>query len=206
MSASSLVLENRELDPSKGMGHVLYILDIVYLAIFAAEMLAKMACMGVIGLSDSYLAIGWNRLDFIIVIANILNIAVDLGSFSALRALRVLRPLRLINRSGGMRAVVDTIVACFLPMFNVVFLSFLAYLTFGILGVKFFSGKLNYCHLNDAPHFLATNGAAMTNLTNEQLYMWNAAECMNGTLSNHTAIWAPPRKNFVSYADETEGV
>ena len=50
----------------------------------------------------SYIRIGWNVLDFILVILSILSFATDteaLGKLKAFRAFRVLKPLRFIAKS-----------------------------------------------------------------------------------------------------------
>nr|CAI5857218.1 unnamed protein product [Callosobruchus analis] len=69
-------------------------------AFFSLEMTIKMIAMGVYG-PGSYLADSWNRLDLFIVLAG----AVEYGlpnfnniNLSAVRTIRVLRPLRAINR------------------------------------------------------------------------------------------------------------
>lgn len=63
-------------------------------------MLIKMIAMGVINAPQAYLADYWNRLDFFIVIAGGLEYVLDVGNvnFTAIRTIRVLRPLRAINR------------------------------------------------------------------------------------------------------------
>lgn len=69
-------------------------------AFFSLEMTIKMIAMGIYG-KGSYLADSWNRLDLFIVFAG----AVEYGlpnfnniNLSAVRTIRVLRPLRAINR------------------------------------------------------------------------------------------------------------
>lgn len=46
--------------------------------------------------------VGWNILDFIVVIAGILDL-IGLGNYSAIRCLRVLRPLRAITKIEALR-------------------------------------------------------------------------------------------------------
>ncbi|CAF1146897.1 unnamed protein product, partial [Brachionus calyciflorus] len=59
----------------------------------------KILAMGFWG-KDTYMADSWNRLDFFIVIAGTIEYAVasENLSLSAIRTVRVLRPLRAINR------------------------------------------------------------------------------------------------------------
>lgn len=58
-----------------------------------------MVAMGVWG-KGAYLADSWNKLDFFIVFAGALEYCLNLESMnlSAIRTIRVLRPLRAINR------------------------------------------------------------------------------------------------------------
>jgi voltage-dependent calcium channel T type alpha-1G len=68
-------------------------------AFFSLEMTIKMVAMGVFG-RGTYLADSWNRLDLFIVLTGAMEyiLNVDNLSLSAVRTIRVLRPLRAINR------------------------------------------------------------------------------------------------------------
>ena len=78
---------------------ILQAFDDFIFAFFAVEMVVKMVALGIFG-KKCYLGDTWNRLDFFIVIAGMLEYSLDLQnvSFSAVRTVRVLRPLRAINR------------------------------------------------------------------------------------------------------------
>lgn len=67
---------------------------------FFMEMLIKMIAMGVSSAPQAYLADYWNRLDCFIVIAGGFEYILDIGNvnLNAIRTVRVLRPLRAINR------------------------------------------------------------------------------------------------------------
>uniref|UniRef100_A0A8B9RC21 Calcium channel, voltage-dependent, T type, alpha 1H subunit b n=1 Tax=Astyanax mexicanus TaxID=7994 RepID=A0A8B9RC21_ASTMX len=69
------------------------------LIILALLMVVKMVALGVFG-PRCYLGDTWNRLDLFIVMAGMLEYSLDGHnvSFSAIRTVRVLRPLRAINR------------------------------------------------------------------------------------------------------------
>ncbi|KAG8231031.1 hypothetical protein J437_LFUL010809, partial [Ladona fulva] len=75
------------------------IFDDLIFAFFALEMVIKMLAMGVYG-KGTYLADTWNRLDFFIVTAGALEYCLNVENMnlSAIRTIRVLRPLRAINR------------------------------------------------------------------------------------------------------------
>ncbi|XP_072414332.1 voltage-dependent T-type calcium channel subunit alpha-1G isoform X3 [Chiloscyllium punctatum] len=120
-------------------------------AFFAVEMIAKMVALGIFG-PKCYLGDTWNRLDFFIVIAGMLEYSLDLQnvSLSAVRTVRVLRPLRAINRVPSMRILV-TLLLDTLPMLgNVLLLCFFVFFIFGIVGVQLWAGLLrNRCFLEE---------------------------------------------------------
>uniref|UniRef100_A0A7N8XZ01 Voltage-dependent T-type calcium channel subunit alpha-1G-like n=1 Tax=Mastacembelus armatus TaxID=205130 RepID=A0A7N8XZ01_9TELE len=118
---------------------------------FAGEMVVKMVALGVIGQSG-YLGDTWNRLDFFIVIVGMLEYSLDGHnvSLSAIRTVRVLRPLRAINRVPSMRILV-TLLLDTLPMLgNVLALCFFVFFIFGIVGVQLWAGLLrNRCFMGE---------------------------------------------------------
>ncbi|KAM3860115.1 voltage-dependent T-type calcium channel subunit alpha-1G [Diretmus argenteus] len=120
-------------------------------AFFAIEMVIKMVALGIFG-KKCYLGDTWNRLDFFIVVAGMLEYSLDLQnvSFSAVRTVRVLRPLRAINRVPSMRILV-TLLLDTLPMLgNVLLLCFFVFFIFGIVGVQLWAGLLrNRCFVED---------------------------------------------------------
>ncbi|XP_075759897.1 voltage-dependent T-type calcium channel subunit alpha-1G isoform X3 [Pelodiscus sinensis] len=128
---------------------ILQSFDDFIFAFFAVEMIVKMVALGIFG-KKCYLGDTWNRLDFFIVIAGMLEYSLDLQnvSFSAVRTVRVLRPLRAINRVPSMRILV-TLLLDTLPMLgNVLLLCFFVFFIFGIVGVQLWAGLLrNRCFL-----------------------------------------------------------
>ncbi|KAI2642416.1 Voltage-dependent T-type calcium channel subunit alpha-1I [Labeo rohita] len=111
------------------------------------QMVLKMVALGVFG-PKCYLGDTWNRLDLFIVMAGMLEYSLDGHnvSFSAIRTVRVLRPLRAINRVPSMRILV-TLLLDTLPMLgNVLLLCFFVFFIFGIVGVQLWAGLLrNRC-------------------------------------------------------------
>uniref|UniRef100_A0A8C8DRU4 Calcium channel, voltage-dependent, T type, alpha 1H subunit b n=1 Tax=Oryzias sinensis TaxID=183150 RepID=A0A8C8DRU4_9TELE len=130
---------------------VLQTLDDGIFAFFAGEMVVKMVALGVIG-QKGYLGDTWNRLDFFIVIVGMLEYSLDGHnvSLSAIRTVRVLRPLRAINRVPSMRILV-TLLLDTLPMLgNVLALCFFVFFIFGIVGVQLWAGLLrNRCFIEE---------------------------------------------------------
>ncbi|KYO30807.1 voltage-dependent T-type calcium channel subunit alpha-1I isoform B [Alligator mississippiensis] len=139
---------------------ILEAFDHFIFAFFAVEMVIKMVALGIFG-QKCYLGDTWNRLDFFIVMAGMLEYSLDGHnvSLSAIRTVRVLRPLRAINRVPSMRILV-TLLLDTLPMLgNVLLLCFFVFFIFGIVGVQLWAGLLrNRC-------FLDSNFAMTYNLT-----------------------------------------
>ncbi|XP_061078951.1 voltage-dependent T-type calcium channel subunit alpha-1H-like [Conger conger] len=130
---------------------ILQAFDDFIFAFFAVEMVIKMIALGIFG-QKCYLGDTWNRLDFFIVMAGMMEYSLDGHnvSLSAIRTVRVLRPLRAINRVPSMRILV-TLLLDTLPMLgNVLLLCFFVFFIFGIVGVQLWAGLLrNRCFLED---------------------------------------------------------
>ncbi|XP_031675291.1 voltage-dependent T-type calcium channel subunit alpha-1H-like, partial [Oncorhynchus kisutch] len=129
---------------------ILQVFDDCIFAFFAVEMVIKMVALGIFG-SKCYLGDTWNRLDFFIVMAGMMEYSLDghNASLSAIRTVRVLRPLRAINRVPSMRILV-TLLLDTLPMLgNVLLLCFFfVFFIFGIVGVQLWAGLLrNRCFM-----------------------------------------------------------
>lgn len=78
---------------------VLKYVDHLIYSFFVIEMTIKIIAMGFWG-ENTYMAETWNRLDFFIVVAGTLEYAIasENLSLTSIRTVRVLRPLRAINR------------------------------------------------------------------------------------------------------------
>ena len=75
-------------------------LEIYFLAIFTVEAVLKIVPLGFLFHPGSYLRSPWNILDFVVVISGLVTILTeDLGfNLRILRAIRVLRPLKLVSK------------------------------------------------------------------------------------------------------------
>ncbi|XP_055360274.1 voltage-dependent T-type calcium channel subunit alpha-1G isoform X4 [Betta splendens] len=140
-----------DIDCDSDRCRILQDFDDFIFAFFAIEMVIKMVALGIFG-KKCYLGDTWNRLDFFIVLAGMLEYSLDLQnvSLSAVRTVRVLRPLRAINRVPSMRILV-TLLLDTLPMLgNVLLLCFFVFFIFGIVGVQLWAGLLrNRCFVED---------------------------------------------------------
>lgn len=115
----------------------LWAVDAAITTLFVLECLIKCVAMGVVFTRNAYLHDGWNVLDFVAVVSSVVNLAlpnVDLGFVRVVRALRILRPLRLISRSEGLRTVVDSLLRALPGVANVLLVLSFIFLVFGILG------------------------------------------------------------------------
>ena len=87
--------------------------DMFFTVLFALEMLIKWIGLGLSREPDAYFNDYWNWLDFMIVVESIISLSLTnsggqkaLEGLSAIRAFRVLRPLRSITRLKGLRIIV----------------------------------------------------------------------------------------------------
>ena len=83
---------------------VLVYAEYVFCVLFTAEMTLKVIAEGLLGHRNAYLWSTWNWLDFLVVVVGWLTLTgATTGGMSALRSVRVLRPLRTITRVRGMK-------------------------------------------------------------------------------------------------------
>ena len=153
-----LTLENPLDDPNGSLANVLHKIDIGITSIFTLEMVLKIAVLGFLFCgSSSYLRNTWNILDFIIVVFSIVSLAatgIDLKFIKVLRILRVLRPLRMISRNEGLKIAVTSLINAGPGILNVMVISVMFFLLFGILGVTYFKGEFFYCDTDNLPENL----------------------------------------------------
>uniref|UniRef100_A0A8B9SNG9 Voltage-dependent T-type calcium channel subunit alpha n=1 Tax=Anas platyrhynchos TaxID=8839 RepID=A0A8B9SNG9_ANAPL len=122
---------------------ILQVFDDFIFIFFAMEMILKMVALGIFG-KKCYLGDTWNRLDFFIVMAGMVEYSLDLQNInlSAIRTVRVLRPLKAINRVPSMRILVNLLLDTLPMLGNVLLLCFFVFFIFGIIGVQLWAGLL----------------------------------------------------------------
>uniref|UniRef100_A0A8C4IND6 Voltage-dependent calcium channel type A subunit alpha-1 n=1 Tax=Dicentrarchus labrax TaxID=13489 RepID=A0A8C4IND6_DICLA len=118
-----------------------------FIGMFCFEAGIKIIALGFVFHKGSYLRNGWNVMDFIVVLSGILaaagthlNISVDLRT---LRAVRVLRPLKLVSGIPSLQIVLKSIMKAMVPLLQIGLLLFFAILMFAIIGLEFYSGRLH---------------------------------------------------------------
>ncbi|XP_052382048.1 voltage-dependent T-type calcium channel subunit alpha-1I-like [Oncorhynchus keta] len=136
------------IDCSSDRCKVLQAFDVFIYVFFAVEMVVKMMALGIFG-HRCYLGDTWNRLDFFIVMAGMVEYSLDLQNInlSAIRTVRVLRPLKAINRVPSMRILVNLLLDTLPMLGNVLLLCFFVFFIFGVIGVQLWAGLLrNRCY------------------------------------------------------------
>jgi len=101
-----LTIESPLDNPHGNKKFVLIKMDVVVTIIFTWECVIKIIVYGFIFGKDTYMRVGWNVMDFIIVTFSIISLSfsdIELDFIKILRMLRVLRPLRMISRNPGLR-------------------------------------------------------------------------------------------------------
>ncbi|XP_056135687.1 voltage-dependent T-type calcium channel subunit alpha-1I-like [Lampris incognitus] len=149
------------IDCSSDRCQILQAFDAFIYVFFALEMVVKMVALGIFG-QRCYLGDTWNRLDFFIVMAGMVEYSLDLQNInlSAIRTVRVLRPLKAINRVPSMRILVNLLLDTLPMLGNVLLLCFFVFFIFGIIGVQLWAGLLrNRCYLEE--NFTLTTGISL---------------------------------------------
>lgn len=126
------------------------ILDNMFTLLFLLEMVFKLIALGVVMDEGSYLRDNWNRLDFFIVNASIVEFIFkdfDLPIIKIFRMLRTLRPLRFISHNVAMRLIVGALIESVGSIFNVLSVVAVMFLIFAIVGISFFGGGFYYCSI-----------------------------------------------------------
>lgn len=149
-----LVIDN-PLDTDQGKADVLEVFEYVFTVIFSVELVIKTLALGfMFNGPTSYIRSGWNMIDFAIVLAAWIGIAVGLdGNTSSLRGARVLRGLRSLRgfrvlnptnteNLSGLKEMMRAMVHAFTNFMPVLCLLAVSFLLFGIAGLQLFSGAL----------------------------------------------------------------
>lgn len=119
-------------------------LELAFQILFTAEMVMKVLAMGILLPQGAFLRDGWNWIDFAVVVFGWLALLPQFENVSAVRSIRVFRPLRTITRIRGMRVIVQSLIDAVPMMANVVLLFLFALSLFGVVGVQLFMGSLRY--------------------------------------------------------------
>uniref|UniRef100_A0A4W5JZJ6 Voltage-dependent L-type calcium channel subunit alpha n=1 Tax=Hucho hucho TaxID=62062 RepID=A0A4W5JZJ6_9TELE len=171
-------------------------LEYIFLVIFTLECFLKIIAYGFIFHEGAYLRNAWNLLDFVIVFMGLFTTALDTINYlagihmekgggldmKALRAFRVLRPLRLVTGVPSLQVVMNSILKAMLPLLHIGLLVFFMVTIYAIVGLELFKCKMHKTYImatleNERPAPCAQAG-------NGRRCLLNGTECRSG--------WAGP--------------
>ncbi|VDP75378.1 unnamed protein product [Echinostoma caproni] len=134
---------------SNTLNHILEKIENAFIVIFTVECALKIVAFGFVMHSGAYLRNGWNILDFTIVVLGLLQPLIqemveESGvDVKALRAFRVLRPLRLVSGLPSLQVVLNAIMRAMVPLLHIALLVIFVIIIYAIIGLELFSGKLH---------------------------------------------------------------
>uniref|UniRef100_A0A6Q2YUN0 Voltage-dependent L-type calcium channel subunit alpha n=1 Tax=Esox lucius TaxID=8010 RepID=A0A6Q2YUN0_ESOLU len=182
-------------DDSNATNSNLERVEYLFLIIFTVEAFLKVIAYGLLFHPNAYLRNGWNLLDFIIVVVGLFSAIleqatkVDGGTpiggkaagfdVKALRAFRVLRPLRLVSGVPSLQVVLNSIIKAMVPLLHIALLVLFVIIIYAIIGLELFMGKMHRTLFSRTisshkPAPCAPNGAHGRHCTQ------NSTQCMMG--------------------------
>uniref|UniRef100_A0A674ISU2 Voltage-dependent L-type calcium channel subunit alpha n=1 Tax=Terrapene triunguis TaxID=2587831 RepID=A0A674ISU2_9SAUR len=119
----------------------------------------KVIAYGLLFHPNAYLRNGWNLLDFIIVVVGLFSAILEQATkadgvnsiggkgagfdVKALRAFRVLRPLRLVSGVPSLQVVLNSIIKAMVPLLHIALLVLFVIIIYAIIGLELFMGKMH---------------------------------------------------------------
>ncbi|KAG6457068.1 hypothetical protein O3G_MSEX010098 [Manduca sexta] len=179
--------------------------EVYFLGIFCVEASLKILALGFVLHRGSYLRNVWNIMDFFVVITGIITLlpsriapAVD---FRTLRAIRVLRPLKLVSGVPSLQVVLKSIIKAMAPLLQIGLLVLFAIVIFAIIGLEFYSGALHKtCYnLEDISEIVYEGeNAPPCNADNESVAPYGANVCKY-EISTCLEKWEGPNRGITSF-------
>uniref|UniRef100_A0A3Q3A1V9 Voltage-dependent L-type calcium channel subunit alpha n=1 Tax=Kryptolebias marmoratus TaxID=37003 RepID=A0A3Q3A1V9_KRYMA len=164
-------------DDSNSTNHDLETVEYAFLIIFTIETFLKIIAYGLVMHQNAYVRNGWNMLDFVIVVIGLFSVVLEFltkdekgegdgasthpsphghggkpGGFDvkALRAFRVLRPLRLVSGVPSLQVVLNSIIKAMVPLLHIALLVLFVIIIYAIIGLELFIGKMHAtCYIAD---------------------------------------------------------
>ncbi|XP_062975001.1 voltage-dependent L-type calcium channel subunit alpha-1F [Elgaria multicarinata webbii] len=147
-------------DDSNVSNHNLEQVEYVFLIIFTVETFLKILAYGLVMHPSAYIRNGWNLLDFVIVVVGLFSVILEQfshkpgdahhmsgkpGGFDvkALRAFRVLRPLRLVSGVPSLHIVLNSIMKAMVPLLHIALLVLFVIIIYAIIGLELFIGRMH---------------------------------------------------------------
>jgi len=130
------------------MNLILEKVEYIFLVIFTTECIMKIIAYGFWQHPTAYLRSTWNLLDFTIVMIGVVStilssLAIEGFDVKALRAFRVLRPLRLVSGVPSLQVVLNAILMAMIPLLHIALLVLFVIIIYAIIGLELFSGLLH---------------------------------------------------------------
>ncbi|CAH2060425.1 unnamed protein product, partial [Iphiclides podalirius] len=173
---------------------VLEKIEYIFLVIFTGECVMKIIAYGFVMHPGSYLRNGWNLLDFTIVVIGMVSTVLssifkDAFDVKALRAFRVLRPLRLVSGVPSLQIVLNSILKAMVPLLHIALLVIFVIIIYAIIGLELFSGKMHKsCYsrvtneIMESPHPCDDNNGFNCSTMGEEM------ECRDGWIGPNFGI------------------
>nr|XP_051708275.1 voltage-dependent L-type calcium channel subunit alpha-1D isoform X5 [Oryctolagus cuniculus] len=200
-------------DDSNSTNHNLEKVEYAFLIIFTVETFLKIIAYGLLLHPNAYVRNGWNLLDFVIVIVGLFSVILEQltketegGSHSsgksggfdvkALRAFRVLRPLRLVSGVPSLQVVLNSIIKAMVPLLHIALLVLFVIIIYAIIGLELFIGKMHKtCFFADSDIVAEEDPAPCAFSGNGRQCTANGTECRSGWVGPNGGI-----TNFDNFA------
>ncbi|KAM5335800.1 voltage-dependent L-type calcium channel subunit alpha-1C isoform 40-T40 [Glossophaga mutica] len=194
-------------DDSNATNSNLERVEYLFLIIFTVEAFLKVIAYGLLFHPNAYLRNGWNLLDFIIVVVGLFSAILEqatkadganaLGGkgagfdVKALRAFRVLRPLRLVSGVPSLQVVLNSIIKAMVPLLHIALLVLFVIIIYAIIGLELFMGKMHKTCYNQE------GIAAEDDPSPCALETGHGRQCQNGTVCKPG--WDGPRHGITNF-------
>ncbi|XP_036074501.1 voltage-dependent L-type calcium channel subunit alpha-1D isoform X18 [Rousettus aegyptiacus] len=200
-------------DDSNSTNHNLEKVEYAFLIIFTVETFLKIIAYGLLLHPNAYVRNGWNLLDFVIVIVGLFSVILEQltketeggnhssgksGGFDvkALRAFRVLRPLRLVSGVPSLQVVLNSIIKAMVPLLHIALLVLFVIIIYAIIGLELFIGKMHKtCFFADSDVVAEEDPAPCAFSGNGRQCSANGTECRSGWVGPNGGI-----TNFDNFA------
>ncbi|XP_065724029.2 voltage-dependent calcium channel type A subunit alpha-1 isoform X6 [Drosophila suzukii] len=175
-----------------------------FLCIFCVEASLKILALGLVLHKHSYLRNIWNIMDFFVVVTGFMTQYPQIGpevDLRTLRAIRVLRPLKLVSGIPSLQVVLKSIIKAMAPLLQIGLLVLFAIVIFAIIGLEFYSGALHKtCYSLEDPNKLVKEGESETpcNTDNSTEKATGSFVC-NNTTSMCLEKWDGPNSGITSF-------
>lgn len=154
-------------------------IELAFQILYTIEMVLRITATGFIMGQNAYLRSIWNQLDFVCVVTGYLGM-LESGEggndsqFGALRAFRVLRPLRAVNNVEGLKVQVQSVVAAIPLLKDTIIVLLFFFLIFAIAGLNLFMGMLKQRCVN------IETGATLVDDEGEEPICGDVEKCPEG--------------------------